>query len=197
VLAEVKLRGSLEAVHSVAEVDLVAVEGENLLLGEGAFDLDGEVRLLELAGGGALRREKQVARQLHGQGGCALGASMAAQVVPERPADAEDIDAPVGLEAFVFNGDDGLAQHRRKIVVVDHLAPLESKGADDAALLIVEFGGGGGPVALEVVNLGQVDGVYQGEPGQRAGNHGQNDQRGKGELAHQFAPAAHGRLLGL
>ncbi len=179
VLAEIKLRCGLEAVHSAAQIDLVAVEGEDLLLGEGALDLDGEICLLNFAGGGALGREKQVARQLHGERGCALRAAVAADVVPGGAGDAEDIDAPVRLEVLVFNGDDGLAQHRRKIVVVDHHAALKREGADDAALAVVEIGGGGGAVALEVVNLGQIDGINQREPGERAGNDGQNDQRGK------------------
>jgi hypothetical protein len=48
VLGEVELRGGLKAVHAAAEVDLVAVEGEDLLLGEGALDLDGEIGLLTL-----------------------------------------------------------------------------------------------------------------------------------------------------
>ena len=44
-----------------------------------------------------------------------------------RAADAQDVDAPVGLEALVFNGDDGLAKDGGKAVVVDHLAPLQGK----------------------------------------------------------------------
>ena len=97
-LAEVELRGGLEAVHAAAQVDLVAIEGEDLLLGEGALDLDGEIGLLNLAGGGAVRGEKEIARQLHGERGGALHAAVGAQVVPSRFSDAEDIDAPVRLE---------------------------------------------------------------------------------------------------
>jgi hypothetical protein len=69
--------------------------------------------------------------------------------------DAEDVDAPVGLEALVFNGDDGFAKDGREVVVVDDDAALEGEGADDAALAVVEVGGGGGAVALEVVDLRQ------------------------------------------
>ena len=179
VLGEVELRGGLKAVHAAAQVDLVAVEGEDLLLGEGALDLDGEIGLLDLADGGAVGGEKEIARQLHGERGGALGAAVAAQVVPERAGDAEDVDAPVRLEALVFNGDDGLAQDRGKVVVVDHDAALQREGADDAALLVVEIGGGGGAVALQVVNLRQIDGVDQREPGQRAGDDGQGEQDGE------------------
>ena len=83
-LGEVELRGGLEAVHAAAQVDLVAVEREDLLLGEGALDLDGEVGFLDLAQGGAIGGKEQVAGQLHGQGGGALGAAVGAQIVDQR-----------------------------------------------------------------------------------------------------------------
>ena len=103
------------------------------------------------------------------------------------------VDAPVRLEALVFNGDDGLAQDRRKVVVVDHHAALQREGADDAALAVVEIGGGGGAVALEVVNLGQIDGVDQREPGQRAGNRRPAPAaRRSADLAGDLAPAMTG-----
>src|SRR5207245_11595820 len=71
-LAEIKLRGGFEAVDAVTQVDLVGVQSEDLLLGETALDLDGKKRLLNLAMPRTVRREKQIARQLHGQGGGAL-----------------------------------------------------------------------------------------------------------------------------
>ena len=195
VLAEEKLRCGLEAVPSVAQVDLVAIEGKDLLLGEGALNLNGQISLLHLAAGGAFGGEKEVARQLHGQRGCALSAPAASEVVPQRSADAKNVDAPVRLKALVFNRDHGLAQHRRKVVIVDHYAPLQRKGADDATLLVIEIGGGRRLIAFQVVNLGQIDGVDQHEPAQRAGNHGQNKQRGEGQFSGQFAPPMLGRRL--
>ena len=65
-LGEVELRAGFESVHAVAQVNLVAIEREDLLLGEGALNLDGEIGLLQLAGGGALGGKKEIARQLHG-----------------------------------------------------------------------------------------------------------------------------------
>ena len=86
----------------------------------------------------------------------------------------------MGLEALVFDGDDGLAQNRRKVVVVDDDAALQGKGADDAAFAVVEIGGGGGAVALKVVDLGQIDGVDEREAGQRARDDGeQREERRK------------------
>jgi hypothetical protein len=160
-LAEVILRSSLKAVLAAAQVNLVAIESEDLLLGEGALNLDGEIGLLNFARRGALGGEKEVARQLHGQRGCALGASVAAHIVPCGAGDAQHVDPPMRFEALVFNRDHGLAQHRRKVVVVDHHAPLQRKGADDAALLVVQLRQRRGPIALQVVNLRQIGGVNQ------------------------------------
>ena len=124
-----------------------------------------------------------------------LNAAVAAQVVPQGSGDAQDIDAPMGLEALVFNGDDGLAQDRRKVVVVDDHAPLEGKGTDDAAFAVVEIGGGGGAVALKVVNLGQIDGVDQHEAGEGAGDDGQEEQGDECYFAgHLPAPEKRDRL---
>src|SRR5258707_15551022 len=48
-LAEIKPGSRLKAIDSVPEVDLVPVKRENLLLGKGALDLDGEEGFLNLA----------------------------------------------------------------------------------------------------------------------------------------------------
>ena len=125
VLAEVELRCRLEAVHSAAEVDLVAVEREDLLLGKCALDLDGEIGFLHLAGSGAVGGEEEIAGKLHGERGGSLRAARGAQVVPQRSGDAKDVDAPVGIEVLVFDRDDGLAQNGSEIVVVDNDSPLQ------------------------------------------------------------------------
>ena len=197
VLGEEILRGGLKAVQAVAEVDLVAVEGEDLLFGEGALDLDGEIGLLDFAGGGSLGGEKEDAGQLHGERGSALGAAVGADVVPGGADDAEDVDAPVGLEVLVFNGDDGLAEDGGEVVVADDVAVFEGEGADYVAFAVVEVGGGGGAIAFEVVDLGQVDGVDEGEAGERAGNDGQKQQHGERRAAGELAAAVRGNREGL
>jgi len=93
----------------------------------------------------------------------------------------------VGLEALVFNGNNRLAQDGGKAVVADDLAALEGKRADDAALLVVELGGGGRTVVFEVVDLRQIEGIDQGQAGHGAGDDGQGQQRDQGELANKFA----------
>ncbi len=156
-LGKIELRGSLEAVHAAAEIDLVPVEGKNLLLGEGAFDLDGEVGLLDLAQGGAVGGKEEIARQLHGESGGPLRPSMRAQIVNQGSEDAEKVDAAMGHECLVLNGDDSLPQDRGKVVVIDDDAALQGERTDDAPLLVVEVGGSGGAIALQIMNLGEVD----------------------------------------
>ena len=188
VFGEVKLARRLKAIHAVAEVNLVAVEGEDLFLGKRALNLDGQVRFLHLARRGALGGEEEVARQLHGQRGSALRASMGDDVVPQRSGHAEDVDAPVRFEVLVFNGDNRLAQDRREIIVVDDDAPLQCKGAEGTAFLVVELGRSRGPVALKIMNLRQIYRIDQRQPGQRAGNCRQAKKHSQSEPAGELAP---------
>jgi len=109
-------------------------------------------------------------------------------VVPQGPGYAEDIDAPVRLEVLVFNRDNGLAQDGGEIVVIDDDAALQGKGPKRPALLIKKFSSGGGPIALQIVNLGQIDGVDKGQAGQRAGDRRQSKKDGEGDTPSQFAP---------
>ena len=59
------LAPSLKAIRPVAEVDLIRIESEDLLLGESPLDLHGQENLLQLAPVGLLRREKKIPRELH------------------------------------------------------------------------------------------------------------------------------------
>ena len=48
---------------------------------------------------------------------------------------------------------------------------------------------------LKVVNLGQIDGVDQGEAGQRAGNDGEQDENEQREVAGELAAAMQGNRV--
>ena len=128
----------------MAQVDLVGVQGEDLRLGEAALDLDRQHHLLHLAPEVAVGRKKQVARQLHGQRGSALGAAVEHDVAPGRAEDAPHVHAPVLLELLVFGGDQRVAQHLGEVVVAVDDAPLQRKLPDDAVLVVVELGDGAG-----------------------------------------------------
>jgi len=119
-LAEVVSRRRLQAVESVAEVDVITVGGQYLLFGELPFDLERQEDFLQLASHGALATvEEQVTRELHGQRAGALGQTTVAQVVPQRTQRPDQIDADVLVEARVLTGDQRLAKRHGYIAVVE------------------------------------------------------------------------------
>src|SRR5579884_404319 len=187
-LAEVILRSSLKAVDTMAEVYLISVKGKNLLLGKSMLNLNGEQGLLQLAAKGALVIQKEIAGELHGESRGALCAGFRRKVVICRPQHAEDVDAPMALEIFVFDRDDGFAQQWREIIVVDGDAPLQGKRTKDASMRVVKLGDGVGTVAHQVVNLGKIDGVDQHEPAEGANGDSQDNENGDGDAAGNFAP---------
>src|SRR5579863_7183999 len=71
-LAEVELRCRLKSEDAMAESNLVGIKSEDLRLGEATLDLDGEHGFLYLALPASIRRQEEIARELHGQRGCAL-----------------------------------------------------------------------------------------------------------------------------
>ncbi len=107
VFVEECLRRLAEAVDvvaaAVAQIDLVGVHLEDLLLGEAGLELEGDEDLDELALDAALGREEDAARELHGErGAAARPAPVAAEVVPGPAEHAVVVDAAVLEEAPVF-----------------------------------------------------------------------------------------------
>ncbi len=146
VLAEEGLGGLAEAIDgeaaALAEVNLVGVHLEDLLLGEAGFELKGDQDLFELAGVAAFGREEEAARELHGEGGAAFDeAVVALEIVDDGSGHAVVVDAAVLEEAAVFDGGDGLDHARGDLVV-----------GDEAALgAVLVFGEGGDELGLELV----------------------------------------------
>ena len=71
-LVEIDQRGGGDAVGAEAEIDLVEIELEDLLLGIGALDLEREQRFLDLALERDLVGQKEVLGDLLGDGRGAL-----------------------------------------------------------------------------------------------------------------------------
>src|SRR3984885_6116498 len=156
------------------------------------LDLDGEKDLLHLATEGLLAGKKEVLRQLHGQGGGALGAAIRDQIVISRAQHAEDVDSPMALKVLILDRYHRLAQHGGKRFIRNDDAPLQSKGSKDATMDIEQVGGGNRTVFFQVSDLRQVDGVDQHEAGQRSRDNGESQQRKKGNAARQL----HGHRCG-
>src|SRR5271170_6020718 len=125
-LAEVGLRGLSKTIDgetaALAEVDFVGVEFKYFLLVEAMLELEGDDDLDDLALDAFFRREKETARQLHGERGTALlflaGGYVAIDGFNEPPL----IDAAVFEEAAVFDGQHGLHEIGRDFVVGDEAA---------------------------------------------------------------------------
>jgi hypothetical protein len=167
-LAEVIFAACLKSIASVPQVNLVRVQRKDLFLAEAAFDLHGQEDLLQLAAPGLLRRKKQVASQLHGQRGCALRPAVGVDVGVRRLDRAKQIDAPVALEALVFDGDNGIAQHRRNVGVRDDDAPFQRERADLFPVNIQQNRRGIRAVTGQIVHLRHLDGVHHHQPAHRA-----------------------------
>jgi len=61
----------------------------------------------------------------------------------------------VAVEILVFDGNKGVAEDIRVVVIGGDDAALQGKGADDTALSVVEFGDRTGTVAFELFDLGR------------------------------------------
>ena len=107
-MAEVGLRGSVDAVGTTTEVDRVHVGPNDLVLGLLTVDLEREHGFLELATVGIRGLTDEVSLNvLLGEGRCALPCS-AAQIVDEGAENALQVNAVVRVERAVLGGDDRL-----------------------------------------------------------------------------------------
>ena len=115
-LAEVALRRGLDAVRAVAEVDLVEVELEDLVLGVLRLDRARDLRFLELANERLLARDalgEDVARELHRDRREALARSCRClRSMSDRAGHALPVDAGVLVEALVLGDDERVPDER-------------------------------------------------------------------------------------
>ena len=124
-LREVSLRGRLDAVGVVAEVDLVHPGGEDALLRPVATELDRQAGLFDLPLERPLPRDVEVADELLRDRRAALDHLAPVQVAPGGADDALVVDAAVLVEAAVLDRDrrlhdpraDLLQRHRLAVVL--------------------------------------------------------------------------------
>ena len=120
------------------------------------LDLEGEQRLVELARECLLRREKEVARHLHGDGARALTAAAGDQVGVRGTQDTDVIDARMLIEALVFRGDDRVLELRWHFADRDDGAALLAEFADQRALGAIDAKRDFRLVGRQRAELGQV-----------------------------------------
>ena len=116
-LAVVDLGGGGETVGPLAQVDLVQVQLEDLLLAQLVLDLQGQQDFVELAQIGLLAAEEEVAGHLHGDGGAALPLLAGADQVEGGAQQPLVVHAGMLEEAVVLGGQDGLDEPGREFRV--------------------------------------------------------------------------------
>ncbi len=102
-LAEIAARRGFGAVQPGAEVHLVQIQLEDLVLGVFVLDQRGEDHLLQLAGVGLLQREETHARELLRDRAGALRAVAFAEVRDRRAGHANEVDALMIVEALILD----------------------------------------------------------------------------------------------
>ncbi len=123
---------------------------------------------------------------MHGERGGSLHFAAGFDVAIGRAHDAPEVDARVGVEILVFDGDERVAQDLRIVVVGGDDAALQGEGADHAALRVVEFGNRTGAIAFQFIDLGQVGGIHENEPRRRAHRGREQNQQSVEDDANQF-----------
>ncbi len=188
-LAEIELRGRLDAVGAVTEINLIAIEREDLFFGVALLDPNRDQRFLDLALPAAIAdREtdlgrEDVAGQLLGDGAAARRASPRRDIANQREHHARNAEPGVLEEPRVLRGEDRLAKIRGDVVVVNDHAALDRELADQLPVLSEHPRNGVGGVVVERADFGQVVGVGKHHPAQRAEQGGRDKQGGNAGMA--------------
>ncbi len=133
-LAEIALRGLLDAVGAGAEIDPVQIQFENLRLGKFPLQPEREQHLLQLAMDGTFLSQKEIFRQLLRDGGAALADAAVQNVGDQRARDAVRVDAVMLVEAPILDGEEGLRHIARQFLQRQHRATQVAAGGERAAL---------------------------------------------------------------
>ena len=144
------------------------------------LEIDGDQRFLDLAGEGALRREKHVLGELLGERATALHHGVGAGVLGERADRAHDVDAEMFVEAAILGGERRLDHHVRDFFERHRVVAKQAALADLIAEPIEE----GDAILVRQVHLA----VRDLEGGQREDEH--DDKAG---TAPASAPRRQGR----
>ena len=154
-LVEIIERRGRDPVIAQPEIDLVQVELQDLLLGVGRLDPEGEQRLLDLAVVGALVRQQEVLGYLLRDGGSALQ-MLALELREGGTGDTLEVDAVVGVEVLVLGRDERMFHQRRNGGGGQVEPALVGVFGEQAAVDRVDAGHHGWLVVLELRVVRQV-----------------------------------------
>src|SRR5256885_2344830 len=103
---EISLRSGLDSVETVAEVHLVEIQLEDLILRVRTLDPLGENQFLQLSAERFIRRQKALARELLSDRAAALRRAAMPDVCERGRPDAHEVESVVIVEALVFDRDE-------------------------------------------------------------------------------------------
>ena len=114
--SEVALCGAFHAVGAGAEIDTVEIKLKDLRLGEFVLEPEREHHFLRLARDRALLRQEQILGELLGDGRSALRGAATQDVGDHGAQDSQRVDAVMGIEAAILDGDERLGHVIRQFV---------------------------------------------------------------------------------
>ena len=166
-MAEEFAAGAVDPVGSAAEIDLVQIKLEDLLLREFPFECHGQHRFAQFAVKRAVGIEEHVARKLLRDRGRAADPLVPRHAFDDRAGEAHRIDAEMRLEALILDRDHRILHHARDFGRIEPFAEAGAQFHDLAAVARAHDDG-----------LADLSGLQLIEAGQRSGGKG-NRQRGK------------------
>ena len=155
-LAEIGARRRFHAIGVFAQIDLVEVDGEDVVLAEVFLQPVGEDGLLHLARIAALGGEKELLDELLGDGAAALAGMSLAEIVDRRAQDRHGVHAHVPVEGVVLGGEKGHGQETRHVLEADDIAFFMAQRAEDLAVAGQDGRGLGRIVVRDAGDVGQV-----------------------------------------
>ena len=155
-LAEVGARRLADSPRAAAEIDLVQVEREDLVLGEVLLESPREDHLLDLAVEASLGREQQTLHRLLGDRGAALHDLARREVGPRGAQDRAEVDPAVLEERIVFARDEGEDHVLGDLVEAHQPAALVEEFADRPAVAVVDGARQRRAVVVDPLEIGEI-----------------------------------------
>src|SRR5581483_6528922 len=192
-IEELARRGR-DAVRAGAEVDVVQVQVEDLVLRELRLELEREDEFLRLALEASLRRQQQLLDDLLRDRARTLDDLAVTHVGDQRARDARDVDPGVAVEVGVLGGEKREANALRYVRQRKEVAALDVELADPRAVRREDAGRGRGPVVEELRDRREV--LRELAPDRDAHDRRERDRRERGPRGEAKEPPHHGSSSG-
>ena len=174
--AEISLSRRLNAVGTVAEIDVVQIHGQNVVLAHAAFQLPCQPDFLGLSGKGLLRAQMALTDQLHGDGAGPLRVAALPDVGRQRAEEPHHVHAVMAVKAQILRRQKYVPRLLGNVVEGDdHPVLTALDGHDKLAIAVVHaarLGRGGDATHIQRLPVGHV----QHKEPRRSSGHAQKEQ---------------------